>query len=56
MDAARTVNIPVPVVVRLDGTNADIGRKILQESGLALTPAETFAEAAQKAVQLAAQN
>lgn len=56
VDAARTVNIPVPVVVRLDGTNADIGRKILQESGLALTPAETFAEAAQKAVQLAAQN
>ena len=55
VEAAKTVNIPVPVVVRLDGTNADLGRKILQESGLALTPAETFAEAAQKAVQLAAQ-
>ena len=56
VEAAKTVNIPVPVVVRLDGTNADIGRKILQQSGLALTPAETFAEAAQKAVLLAAQN
>ena len=54
IEAAKKVKIQVPVVVRLDGTNADLGRKILQESDLDLIPAETFAEAAQKAVELAA--
>jgi len=55
VEAAKTVKIAVPVVVRLDGTNADLGRQILKESGLSLVPAETFAEAAKRAVELAAQ-
>lgn len=52
--AAKSMTINVPVVVRLDGTNADLGRKILKDSGLTLVPAETFAEAAKTAVELAA--
>jgi len=56
VDAAKAMEIRVPVVVRLDGTNADMGREILGKSGLSLVPAETFAEAAQKAVELAAKN
>lgn len=56
VEAAKTMNVTVPVVVRLDGTNADLGREILRNSGLSLTPAETFAEAAQKAVELAEKN
>ena len=54
VEAAKVIGIHVPVVVRLDGTNADKGREILAASGLKLVPAETFAEAAQKAVELAA--
>ncbi|MBE6712284.1 MAG: ADP-forming succinate--CoA ligase subunit beta [Ruminococcaceae bacterium] len=53
VEAAKAMEIRVPVVVRLDGTNADKGREILGASGLSLVPAETFAEAAQKAVELA---
>ena len=53
VEAAKSMEITVPVVVRLDGTNADLGRKILSESGLALVPAETFAKAAKLAVELA---
>ncbi|MBI2349202.1 MAG: hypothetical protein HYV05_11205, partial [Deltaproteobacteria bacterium] len=41
----------VPLVVRLQGTNVDLGKKILSESGLAITPAETMAEAAKKIVK-----
>lgn len=53
VEAAKSMEIHVPVVVRLDGTNAEEGRRILGESGLSLVPAETFAEAAKKAVELA---
>ena len=48
--AANELDVRVPVVVRLQGTNATEGRKILQESGLALIPAETLAEAGDKVV------
>lgn len=41
----------IPVVVRLEGTNVQIGREMLQKSGLSLISAETLADAAQKAVQ-----
>jgi succinyl-CoA synthetase beta subunit len=44
----------VPLVVRLQGTNAEEGRKILAESGLDITSAETLGEAGQKAVAAAA--
>ena len=48
--AAREVNLHVPLVVRLEGTNVDLGRKILSQSGLPIIAAEDFADAAQKAV------
>ncbi len=53
VEAAKAIEIHVPVVVRLDGTNAEQGRQILNASGLALTPAKTFAEAAKLAVEKA---
>jgi succinyl-CoA synthetase beta subunit len=40
----------------LEGTNVDEGKKILADSGLALEPADTLAEAAEKVVKLAAQS
>jgi succinyl-CoA synthetase beta subunit len=48
--AARELGVKVPLVVRLQGTNAAEGRKILEASGLDITPAETFREAAERAV------
>jgi succinyl-CoA synthetase beta subunit len=50
VDAARELNVTVPLVVRMQGTNVDIGRKILADSGLAIISAETMAEAAEKIV------
>jgi len=51
--AASEMSIEVPLVVRLQGTNSDIGRKILAESGLDITSAETLQEAGEKAVAAA---
>jgi len=48
--AARDVHMEIPLVVRLEGTNVDEGRKILQESGLKLTAAKDLTEAAEKIV------
>jgi len=48
--AAREVRLNVPLVVRLEGTNVELGNKILTESGLPIIQAENMAEAAQKAV------
>jgi len=50
VNAVKAVNLPVPLVVRLEGTNVDAGKKILTESGLALTAADDLGDAAQKAV------
>ena len=50
VQACGSLNIKVPLVVRLAGTNVEEGRKILAESGLKLITAETLAEAAEKAV------
>ena len=50
VDAARELNISVPLVVRMQGTNVEIGKRILADSGLAIIPAETMAEAAEKIV------
>ena len=52
--AAQDLGIGVPLVVRLQGTNAVEGRKILADSGLDITPAETLTEAGEKAVAAAA--
>src|SRR6266850_2314682 len=51
VDAARELNISVPLVVRMQGTNVEQGRKILAESGLTIISAETMAEAAEKIVK-----
>ncbi|MCY3001700.1 MAG: ADP-forming succinate--CoA ligase subunit beta [Planctomycetota bacterium] len=48
--AAREVKIGVPLVVRLEGTNVELGRKLLAESGLPITTATSLDDAAQKAV------
>jgi succinyl-CoA synthetase beta subunit len=48
--AARELGLRVPLVVRLEGTNVELGRKILNESGLAIQAASTMADGAQKVV------
>src|SRR3954452_7169876 len=48
--AAREVNLNVPLVVRLEGTNVDLGKRILSESGLSIIPTDDLADAAQKVV------
>ena len=48
--AARETNLGVPLVVRLEGTNVELGKQILSESGLAITPAADLADAAEKVV------
>jgi succinyl-CoA synthetase beta subunit len=50
VSAAREVNLHVPLVVRLEGTNVELGRKILSQSGLPLIAAENFEDAARKVV------
>ena len=54
--AAKELGLKVPLVVRLAGTNVDLGKKILAESGLNITPADTMAEGAKKIVELAGAN
>ena len=49
--AAREVSLNVPLVVRLEGTNVDLGKKILKDSGLKITSAENLADAAEKIVK-----
>ena len=48
--AAGALSLAVPLVVRLEGTNVELGKKILRESGLAVIPADNLADAAQKIV------
>jgi succinyl-CoA synthetase beta subunit len=48
--AAREVNIGVPLVVRLEGTNVDLGKQILQDSGLPITAGADLGDAAEKIV------
>src|SRR3978361_2097397 len=46
--ACRAVNLNVPLVVRMKGTNEDLGKKMLRESALPIISADSMAEAAQK--------
>jgi succinyl-CoA synthetase beta subunit len=48
--AAKEMSIEAPLVVRLEGTNVELGKKILSESGLAIIPADNLADAAEKIV------
>src|SRR5690606_17584736 len=53
--AVKDVGVQVPVVVRIEGTNAEQGRKLLADSGLAITAASDLTDAAQKVVAAARQ-
>jgi len=53
IEASKRVEIRVPIVARLEGTNAEEGRKLLLESGLNIIPVKDMWEGAQKAVELA---
>ncbi|MFT8361674.1 MAG: ADP-forming succinate--CoA ligase subunit beta [Sporolactobacillus sp.] len=53
--ATRSVSLNVPLVVRLEGTNVAKGKEILRQSGLAITPAQSMADAAEKIVMLVKQ-
>ncbi len=48
--AAREVSLSVPLVVRLEGTNVELGKKLLADSGLAIVSADSLADAAEKVV------
>ncbi len=49
--AAKDLSLNVPLVVRLEGTNVELGKEILAKSGLAITTADNLADAAQKVVK-----
>jgi len=53
VETARELNLQLPVVVRMEGTNVDQGKEILRTSGLKLTIAEDMKDAAEKAVAAA---
>ena len=52
IEAAKAVEISVPLVVRLEGTNVDKGKKLLEDSGLAINSADSLGEAAQNIIKL----
>jgi succinyl-CoA synthetase beta subunit len=51
--AVTELGVPVPIVIRMEGTNVDEGKRLLKESGMKLTTADSMDEAATKVVQLA---
>jgi succinyl-CoA synthetase beta subunit len=51
--AVKDLGVPVPIVIRMEGTNVDEGKRLLKESGMKLTTADSMDEAATKVVQLA---
>ncbi len=53
IQAVQSIDLKVPLVVRLSGTNVEVGRKMLKDSGLPLVSTETLGEAAHKAVEAA---
>jgi succinyl-CoA synthetase beta subunit len=55
IEAAKTVHIQVPLIVRMEGTNVDIGRRMLQESGLDFLVAGTITEAAEMVARAVSQ-
>jgi succinyl-CoA synthetase beta subunit len=51
--AVKELGVPVPIVIRMEGTNVEEGKRLLRESGMKLTTADSMDEAATKVVQLA---
>jgi succinyl-CoA synthetase beta subunit len=52
VEAVKTVDVKVPIIVRLEGTNVEQGREILNNSGLTFTVATDMQDAAQKVAAL----
>jgi succinyl-CoA synthetase beta subunit len=50
--AVRELGVPVPIVIRMEGTNVELGKQMLKESGLNFTTADTMSEAAERVVAL----
>ena len=53
--AVKNVGLKLPLVVRLEGTNVELGRKMLSESGIKLPTADSLADAAEKIVKIVAE-
>jgi succinyl-CoA synthetase beta subunit len=51
--AVKELGVPVPIVIRMEGTNVEEGKRLLRESGMKLTTADSMDEAAKKVVELA---
>jgi succinyl-CoA synthetase beta subunit len=51
--AVKELGVPVPIVIRMEGTNVDEGKRLLRESGMNFTTADSMGEAADRVVQLA---
>jgi succinyl-CoA synthetase beta subunit len=51
--AVKELGVPVPIVIRMEGTNVDEGKRLLKESNMNFTTADSMDEAAQKVVELA---
>ena len=51
ISAVKDIHTIVPIIVRLEGTNVELGKKILAESGLAVLSADNLADAAEKVVK-----
>ena len=54
--AVTELDVSVPIVIRMEGTNVDVGKRMLQESGLNFATADTMGEAAEIVVKLAKSN
>ena len=53
IEAVHDLGVPVPIVIRMEGTNVELGKKMLRESGLNFTTADDMSDAAEKVVKLA---
>ncbi len=53
ISAVKALGVPVPIVIRMEGTNVEQGKQMLRESGLKFTTADTMSEAAERVVALA---
>jgi succinyl-CoA synthetase beta subunit len=53
INAVRDLGVPVPIVIRMEGTNVEAGKQMLKDSGLNFTTADTMSEAAERVVALA---
>jgi len=51
--AVKELGVPVPIVIRMEGTNVELGKQMLRESGLNFTTADEMSDAAEKVVRLA---